>query len=99
IGGQMSRLVERLLTLARMDAGMDTPRPEEVDVAALAGQCVSLVRPLAEARGLGLNLTCTGPARLTTDPDKLREVLTNLLHNAVEYNRPGGTIDMTVARQ
>ncbi len=32
------------------------------------------------------------------DPDKLREVVTNLLHNAVEYNRPGGAIEMTVAR-
>jgi signal transduction histidine kinase len=33
-----------------------------------------------------------------TDPDKLREVLTNLLHNAVEYNRPGGTIELSIDR-
>jgi acetyl-CoA carboxylase biotin carboxyl carrier protein len=38
------------------------------------------------------------PTRVTTDPDKLREVLTNLLHNAVEYNRPQGSIDLRVAR-
>src|SRR5439155_22282400 len=36
---------------------------------------------------------------LETDPAKLREVLMNLLHNAVEYNRPGGTIDLTVRRE
>jgi two-component system, OmpR family, heavy metal sensor histidine kinase CusS len=36
---------------------------------------------------------------MATDPDKLREVLTNLLHNAVEYNKPNGKIDVTVERQ
>ncbi len=36
---------------------------------------------------------------MTTDPDKLREVLTNLLHNAVEYNRPEGRIDLAVERR
>jgi signal transduction histidine kinase len=35
---------------------------------------------------------------MATDPDKLREVLTNLLHNAVQYNRPNGEIDLRVAR-
>ena len=36
---------------------------------------------------------------LRTDPDKLREVLSNLLHNAVEYNKPGGSIDVHVGRK
>jgi signal transduction histidine kinase len=118
---QMNQAVERLLTLARLDAGVDTVRPQAVDVAALAEQCVSVVRPLAEARGLRLAVhnKCAptdrrpddrrdaGPtaeagkygSQLTTDPDKLREVLTNLLHNAIQYNRPEGAIDLTVARE
>lgn len=99
IGRQMSQLVERLLALARLDAGVDTLRPREVDAAELAEQCAALVRPLAQARGLSLSIHGAGPAPLTTDPDKLREVLTNLLHNAVEYNRPDGSIDLAVQRQ
>jgi len=99
IGQQMSLLVERLLALARIDAGVATVREQEIDVAALADQCVSLVRPLAEARAVELQLHCQSPSRLATDPDKLREVLTNLLHNAVEYNKPNGKIDVTVERQ
>ncbi len=100
IGQQMTQLVERLLALARIDAGVDTVRPEEVDVVNLARQCVSLVRPLAEARHLTLELHCPeAPHLLHTDPGKLREVLTNLLHNAVEYNRPNGRIDVTVERE
>jgi heavy metal sensor kinase len=97
-GQQMSRLVERLLTLSRLDAGVDTLRVQAVDVAALAEQCAALVRPLAEARSLRLSVRHGGPASLRADPDKLREVLTNLLHNAIEYNRPEGSIDVAVAR-
>ena len=96
---QMTQAVERLLALARLDAGVDRLRPRMIDATQLAEQCAALVRPLAEARGLKLTVRSDGPAPVTADPDKLREVLTNLLHNAVEYNRPDGAIDMTVARQ
>jgi signal transduction histidine kinase len=94
----ISQLVERLLALARLDAGVDTMRPQQVDAADLAEQCVAVVRPLAEARGLKLRLHRNGPAVLSADPVKLREVFTNLLHNAIEYNRPQGSVDLSVER-
>jgi signal transduction histidine kinase len=102
---QMNQAVERLLTLARLDAGVDLLRTQIIDVAQLAEQCAAVVRPLAEARGLKLAVhnqchgTTNRDAQLLTDPDKLREVLTNLLHNAIQYNRPEGAIDLTVARE
>jgi heavy metal sensor kinase len=104
---QMHQIVERLLTLARLDAGVDRLRPQTVDVADLAEQCATVVRPLAEARGLrlavsseagGPDITPERGAQVRTDPDKLREVLNNLLHNAIQYNRPEGRIDLMVAR-
>jgi heavy metal sensor kinase len=98
-GQQMSQLVERLLALARLDAGVDTLRPRTVDAAQVAEQCASLVRPLAEARDLRLTVVRNGPVPVQTDPDKLREVLTNLLHNAIEYNRPKGSVELTVAQE
>jgi len=98
-GQQMNQLVERLLALARMDAGVDTMRPRTVDVTNLADQCANLVRPLAEARGLNLRVHRNGPIQFQTDPDKLREVINNLLHNAIEYNGPNGSVDLSVERQ
>lgn len=98
-GQQMNMLVERLLALARLDAGVDPVRAQAVDAADLAEQCASLVRPLAEARGLELRVHRNGNAVLRADPAKLREVMTNLLHNAIQYNRPQGTVDLSVARQ
>jgi heavy metal sensor kinase len=98
-GQQMQLLVERLLALARLDAGADRARPRGVDAARLALACADLVRPLARARDVTLTAHVTPPLPVETDPDKLREVLTNLLHNAVEYNRTGGSIDLTVSRE
>jgi heavy metal sensor kinase len=98
IGLQMNQLVERLLALARLDAGADQVRPQEVNVAELARQSLAMVRPLARTRGLDLRISCPESVHLSTDPDKLREILTNLLHNAIEYNRPGGQVDLSVER-
>ncbi len=94
----MAHLVQRLLALARLDAGADRLQPKPLDAAELAKQCAHMVRPLAEARGLALRVHLPEAAPLQTDPDKLREILNNLLHNAIEYNRPSGTIDLAVAR-
>jgi heavy metal sensor kinase len=99
IGAHLGTLVERLLVLARLDAGADKVRPERVDVPELASQCVAMVRPLAEAQGLRLQLERNGPAVVRTDPEKLRDIMTNLLHNAIQYNRPQGSIALAVRRE
>lgn len=96
---QINQAVERLLALARLDAGVDRLRKQTIDAVDVARQCVSVVRPLAEVHGLKLSLESEAPALIDTDPDKLREILNNLLHNAVQYNRPDGSIDVAVHRQ
>lgn len=97
-GEQMTHLVERLLALARLDAGADRLRPRALDAAELTRQCARLVSPLAEARGLALRVHAAEPIPVEADADKLREILNNLLHNAVEYNRPEGSIDVSAQR-
>jgi len=90
--GHLRQLVERILALARLDAGVARVLVEPVDVAHLIAQCVNLVRPLAAEKAV--SLYANGPATLTwpTDPNKLREILINLLHNAIQYNRKGGSV-------
>ena len=97
-GRHMYQLVERLLALARLDAGADQYRPAAVDAIDLALQCADLIRPLAKARGLDVRLDLPDAVTVQTDPNKLREVLINLLHNAVEYNKPAGSIELSVER-
>ena len=100
----MNQIVERLLTLARLDAGVDRLKPQTIDVMELAHHCAGVVRPLAESQGLSLAChalvpTDEGLSQVHLDPDKLREVINNLLHNAVQYNRPAGSIELSVERE
>ena len=95
IARQMSLLVERMLMLAWLDAGADVIRSQPVDIDRLVAGCAAIGKPLAEAQGLRFQVRAENPLTFETDPDKLREVVMNLLHNAIEYNRPGGEVEIT----
>jgi heavy metal sensor kinase len=86
---RMRGIVDGLLTLARADAGEIALRKEPVDLRALLEETASMLRPMAEQAGVTLEVS-GGKAGVAGDPDRLREVVTNLLSNAIRYNRPGG---------
>jgi len=98
IARQLGQLVERIMTLATLDAGNARTSVTRIDAAELAAACGTLIRPLAEAHGLAFAVQAEGPLPLETDPDKLHEAIMNLLHNAVEYNRPEGSVHLAVRR-
>jgi len=93
---QLGKLVERIMTLAWLDAGNDSIRPEPVDLVDLAESCSLLIRPLAAEKGIEFRSEVAQAVEVVTDGDKLREVVMNLLHNAVEYNRPNGSVMLSV---
>ncbi len=90
-GQRMRRLIESLLQLARLDAGEEARRREDLDLAALAREAVAQLRPLAEGRGIVFRLEA-GSAPVRGDADRLAQVLTNLLTNAIHHNREGGEV-------
>ena len=96
---QMSHLVEQMLALAQLDSDSDRIRLQDINVSKLAEQCATLVRPIVELRGLTLETESDSSIHIQGDPIKMREVLTNLLHNAIEYNKPNGKIRMKVHRE
>jgi heavy metal sensor kinase len=89
--GRMAGLVDGLLTLARADAGKLDLRRQPVDLARVVEEGVSLVGPLAAAKSVSVS-TRLAPAEVTGDPERLGQVVTNLLGNAVQYNRSGGQV-------
>lgn len=96
---QLGGLVERVMTLAYLDAGQTQVNATDTDPVEVASGCAAVIRPLAESQGLTLTMDLQPTPSLSTDPDKLREVVINLLHNAVEYNRPGGSVKLAVRRE
>ena len=88
---QMRRLTESLLELARFDAGQESLQHERLDLAECVQAAVELVHPLADARGLALHCELS-PAETLGDAQRLGQVITNLLTNAIHYNKPGGAV-------
>jgi len=88
---RMRKLTQSLLALARLDAGQDPMRREPLDLARVTRECVEMVRPLAAERGI--ELRCDLPAMpCAGDAERLSQVATNLLSNAIQFNHPGGEV-------
>jgi len=96
---RMSRLVNDLLTLARLDEGRPLSR-QPVDLVALAGEAVDQARILAGEREVSIRSDGRGRLMLNTDADRLKQVLLVLLDNALKYGRPApeGWVRVTVER-
>jgi len=92
----LSKLANDLLTLA--EACDDSrPRPtERVDLAAIARQSVAMFTAAAEERGLSIDLTTSGTTIVAGDAPQLRQVLGNLLDNAIRFTPPGGHLQLAV---
>lgn len=92
---QMERTVASLLALARCDAPACRPAHEIVDLGALIDEVIRALAPLAETRGVVLRPDAR-PAAVRGDREELRRLVVNLVHNAIEYNRPDGRVEITV---
>jgi signal transduction histidine kinase len=95
----LTQMVDEILSFSRIEAGHETLSIEDIDVGLVVREAISLVAPAAAARQLGL--VCEMPDEaivLHTDGGKLRQVLLNLLGNAVKFTQQGG-VTLRVRRE
>jgi signal transduction histidine kinase len=92
---RIDRIVQQFLEYAR------PPRlaPEEVDIAALVRDVAERARPLAAARGVGVEAEAPGPEPAVADPAQLRQALDNIVRNAVEATPEGGQVSLAARRE
>jgi signal transduction histidine kinase len=89
-GQHVLGLIDDLLSYARVEAGEEVVRAEPVLLADVVEQSLVLIRPLADRKRL--NIRTRGPSQPTelhTDPRKLRQILVNVLANAVKFTMAG----------
>ncbi len=91
-GNHLLRLVNDALDLARIEAGKLELLSQDFDPRALVEETVALTRPLAEKRGLSFvaEVAPELPEALRGDPVRVRQILLNLLGNAVKFTERGG---------
>ncbi len=94
--GRLTRLVESLLAIARADAGQIQLARTGISVLPFVREVVSLLDVLAEEKGQHLSIEGNETARVRADPAILRQILINLLDNAIKYSPAGGRISVRV---
>jgi two-component system NtrC family sensor kinase len=95
----LRRMVDQILDLARIAAGRVELGFESVDLRALAIDVATEMESLITERAINLSLSVSATLpRIQTDPSHLRQILTNLLGNAIKFTAPGGSITIR-ARQ
>jgi two-component system sensor histidine kinase BaeS len=94
----LQHLIDDLQDLALVDAGKLRLHPGQVDVAELLDHVATSHRSRAEEAGVALVAAVDGSPVVTADPVRFRQVLTNLVTNALRYTRPGGMVRLSAKR-
>lgn len=92
---RMHSLINDIIMINRMESGEVTGDKERTDLAAIVRECCGEAMPLAERTGLTMNMDLE-QAALYANYKNLYELASNLIMNAVKYNRPGGSVGVSL---
>ena len=94
------QIVEDVLDVSRIITGKLRLELHPVEVRAVLQEAVETVRPAAEAKGVNLStLLAADVGEVSADPDRLRQVMWNMLSNAVKFTEPGGRVEVELRRE
>ena len=95
---RLVRLVDEMLDASRIEAGRVTLKPRDCSLADIVHAVIDDLTPLAATKAHTLTSVREDTPLIRSDPDKLQQVVWNLVSNAIRYTPPGGTIVATVDR-
>ncbi len=88
--GHLTTLIDQILTFSRLESGRERIQLEPVDVAEILDEVATIAEPLVKTKGLRFTLERPPSMEpLVTDPGKLRQILLNLISNAVKFTDQG----------
>jgi heavy metal sensor kinase len=96
---RLARIVENLLAISRLEAGEARKQLERLDFAELARSTADQMRLLAEEKHIALHCDGSQPVEVDADPARLKQVVVNLLDNAIKYTPKGGKVDVSVTKR
>jgi CheY-like chemotaxis protein len=98
-GRHLLNLINEVLDISRIEAGRLSLNIETIEVNSTLDEMSDIIRPLALERGVKIN-KIEIPTKLFVKSDKqsLNQILLNLLHNAVKYNKPSGLVSINAKK-
>jgi heavy metal sensor kinase len=95
--GRLARIIDHLLELSRIDSGVAFKQRVSVDLGALAVSTADQMQLLADEKSISLIYAIAPDVEVEGDPIRLRQVVANLLDNAIRYSPEGGWVKIVVA--
>lgn len=95
---RLTKIVEQLLAISRLDAGEACQELVRLDLGALATSTADQLRLLADEKSISLVFQIVPGVTVEADQIRLRQVIANLLDNAIKYTHVGGTVKLSVSR-
>jgi signal transduction histidine kinase len=90
-------MLNTLMDISEAETGTMALRPEPGSLRALVAQAVDLYEDVAEQRGIELSANLPDDLSVAVDRSRLRQVLANLIDNAMKYTAPGGRVEITAS--
>jgi signal transduction histidine kinase/DNA-binding response OmpR family regulator len=97
-GKHLLGLINDILDLSKIEAGQMDLRLVKVSISDMAGQVLSIVEPLAAQKAIRLEAAVTGLGEIEADASKLKQMLLNLVSNAIKFTPAGGTVRISGRR-
>lgn len=94
---RITRLLQDVLDVARIEQGQLTVRPERMDAATALRRVDDAFRDVATEWGVTLNVTAPPGLWVDADPERLEQILVNLVNNALKFTPKGGRVDVAGA--
>jgi signal transduction histidine kinase/CheY-like chemotaxis protein len=97
-GEHLLGLINDILDLSKIEAGQMELRLQMVSVAAVVSQAASIVEPLVAQKQIHLEFEAAGAGQILADEGKLKQMILNLVSNAIKFTPEGGTVMIKAAR-
>lgn len=93
---RLQRLIDDLLELSRIEnSAQKAPETKRTDVSEITREVLDHLAPMAQERQVAFSADLTPGLVIRADPDRIVQLFTNLIQNAVKYNRPGGSVTVS----
>jgi signal transduction histidine kinase len=92
-------IINTMLEITEAEAGTSPIRTEPIDIPGLIGYACELFEPIAQEKGVQITTSLSEKVTIDSNKNMLQRLVTNLLENAIKYNRPNGSVSISAAKQ
>lgn len=96
---RLNNIISDLLTLVQLDKERPDIVYDQVDLSKVIAEVLKVLNPLAEAKNINLNYQCSEAVTIKGDPLKLRQMIMNVVDNALKYTPDGGNVNICLFKR